>query len=100
MTIQFPYVVKFVTVVNTGSAVALRFGFSRLGVSGSGKNYYVLEPGQSYTGDWRVEDLYLISNTSAQSSASVVAGLTPIPRGVPALGSATGNNWSGSSGVG
>lgn len=100
MVIQFPYVAKFVTVLNTGSAVALRFGFSRAGVSGSGTNYYVLEPGQSYTGEWRIEDLHLISNTSAQSSASVIAGLTPIPRGVPAISPATGNNWSGSSGVG
>lgn len=101
LKIQFPYVTKFVTVVNenTGSNVAMRVGFSALGVSGSGTNYFLLDNGESYTGEWRLEDIFLISNTTSQTSASVIAGLTPIPRGVPSF-VATGNNWSGSSGVG
>ena len=101
LKIQFPYVAKFVTVVNenSGSNVAIRVGFSILGVSGSGTNFFLLDNGESYTGEWRIEDIFLISNTSAQSSASIIAGLTPIPRGVPSF-VATGNNWSGSSGVG
>jgi hypothetical protein len=101
LKIQFPYVTKFVTIVNesTTGQPAMRVGFSQLGVSGSGKNYFILDPGESYTGEWRLEDLFLISNTTAQTSASIVAGLTPIPRGVPSF-VATGNNWSGSSGVG
>jgi len=101
LQIQFPYVTKFVTVVNenTGTNVALRVGFSTLGVSGSGTNYFLLDNGESYTGEWRLEDIFLISNSTSQTSASVIAGLTPIPRGVPSF-VATGNNWSGSSGVG
>jgi hypothetical protein len=101
LQIQFPYVTKFVTVVNeaTTGQPAIRVGFSVLGISGSGKNYFLLDAGESYTGEWRIEDLYLLSHTSAQSSASVIAGLTPIPRGIPSF-VATGNNWSGSSGVG
>ena len=101
LKIQFPYVTKFVTVVNenTGSNVAIRVGFSALGVSGSGKNFFLLDNGESYTGDWRLEDIFLISNSTSQTSASIIAGLTPIPRGVPSF-VATGNNWSGSSGVG
>ena len=101
LKIQFPYVTKFVTIVNesTTGQPAMRVGFSQLGVSGSGTNYFILDPGESYTGEWRLEDLFLISNTTAQTSASIVAGLTPIPRGVPSF-VATGNNWSGSSGVG
>lgn len=101
LKIQFPYVSKFVTVVNenAGTNVAMRVGFSQLGVSGSGTNYFLLDNGESYTGEWRIEDIYLISNTTSQTSASVIAGLTPIPRGVPSFVS-TGNNWSGSSGVG
>jgi len=101
LKIQFPYVTKFVTVVNenTGTNVALRVGFSVLGVSGSGTNYFLLDNGESYTGEWRLEDIFLISNSTSQTSASVIAGLTPIPRGVPSF-VATGNNWSGSSGVG
>jgi len=101
LKIQFPYVAKFVTVVNenTGSNVAMRVGFSILGVSGSGTNYFLLDNGESYTGEWRIEDIFLISNSTSQTSASVIAGLTPIPRGVPAI-TGSGNNWSGSSGVG
>lgn len=101
LKIQFPYVAKFVTVVNenTGSNVAMRVGFSALGVSGSGTNYFLLDNGESYTGEWRIEDIFLISNSTSQTSASVIAGLTPIPRGVPAI-TGSGNNWSGSSGVG
>ena len=101
LKIQFPYVTKFVTVVNesVSPAPAIRVGFSILGVSGSGTNFFLLDNGESYTGEWRIEDIFLISNTTAQSSASIIAGLTPIPRGVPSF-VATGNNWSGSSGVG
>ena len=101
LKIQFPYVTKFVTIINTGSVVtpSIRVGFSATGTSGSGTNYFTLAYGESYTGEWRIEDLFLISATAAQSSASIVAGLTPIPRGVPSF-VATGNNWSGSSGVG
>lgn len=101
LKIQFPYVTKFVTVANEGTSLApaMRVGFSVLGTSGSGTNYFILDPGESYTGEWRIEDIFLISNTTAQTSASVIAGLTPIPRGVPSFVS-TGNNWSGSAGVG
>ena len=101
LKIQFPYVTKFVTVVNenTGTNIAMRVGFSQLGVSGSGTNFFLLDNGESYTGEWRVEDIFLISNSTSQTSASVIAGLTPIPRGIPSFVS-TGNNWSGSSGVG
>jgi hypothetical protein len=99
--VQFPFVAKFVTIINTGSAVTpnLKVGFSALGVSGSGTNYFTLTFGQSYTGDWRIEDIYLQSATTSPTSASIIAGLTPIPRGVPSFVS-TGNNWSGSAGIG
>ena len=103
LKIQFPYVAKFVTIINTGSAAAaptIRVGFSALGTSGSNaSNYFSLAFGESYTGEWRVEDIFLISSTGVQSSASIIAGLTPIPRGVPAI-TGSGNNWSGSIGVG
>lgn len=102
LKIQFPYVTKFVTVSNenTGTNVQMRVGFSALGTSGSGTNYFLLDNGESYTGEWRIEDIFLISNSTSQTSASVIAGLTPIPRGIPPLSGTTGNNWSGSSGVG
>ncbi len=102
--VEFPYVVKFVTVINmtSGSTNPIRVGFSAAGVSGS--NYFVLNGGDSYTGEWRIEDLYLRSDNGLESSASIIAGLTPIPRGVPSFvlsgNVMIGNNWSGSVGVG
>lgn len=106
LRISFPYVTKFVTIQNTfnGAARTLRVGFSSNAVTSSatsGMNYFVLDNGESYTGEWRIEDIYLLSNVAGNAtSASIVAGLTNIPRGIPALGAPSGNNWSGSSGVG
>lgn len=102
LKIQFPYITKFVTIVNTlsGSSIPIRVGFSALGVSGSGTNYFTIDNGESYTGEWRIEDIFLISNTTLQTSASIIAGLTPIPRGIPPMSGSTGNNWTGSVGVG
>ncbi len=101
--VEFPFVTKFVTIsnTNTGANVPLRFGFSQNGVTGSaagadGDYYFVLDNGDSYTGEFRITSLYLISDTaSTQTSASVVAGLTGIEtRELP------GPNWTGSAGVG
>ena len=106
LRISFPYVTKFVTIQNTANGLTrtLRVGFSSNAVTSSaasGMNYFVLDNGESYTGEWRIEDIYLLSSTAgSQTSASIIAGLTNIPRGIPALGASSGNNWSGSSGVG
>ena len=75
----------------------MRFGFSSLGITGSkpggNANYFSLDNGESYTGEWRVARIYLMSE-SAETSASVAAGLTGIATG------SLENNWSGSLGVG
>ena len=98
--ISFPYVTKFVTVVNehSGSSAKLRVGFSALGVTGSdandtGDNYFILDNGESYTGEFRVSSIY-IAGHSAPTTASVIAGMTGIPS------YKLENNWSGTSGVG
>jgi hypothetical protein len=98
--VAFPFVTKFVTIsnTNTGANVPLRFGFSSLGVieaaAGSGNYYFTLDNGDSYTGEFRVTNLYLLSDTASETSASIVAGLTGIqPRELRA-------NWTGSIGVG
>ena len=95
--ISFPYVTKFVTVVNehSGSSAKLRVGFSALGVTGSatndtGNNYFILDNGESYTGEFRVSSLYLAGN-STNTTASVIAGMTGIPAGK------LRTNWSGTS---
>ena len=104
----FSSVTKFVTITNTntGTNVPLRVGFSMLGVTGSsygegglsndgGNSYFVLDNGESYTGEWRVSAVYLLSDTvDVPTSASIIAGLTGISAEM------LPDNWSGSSGVG
>ena len=100
--VSFPRISKFVTVRNTLSPddtdVPLRVGFSSNGTSGSvagQKNYFTLSNGESYTGEWRLSSIYLLSESSSESSASIVAGLTTV-----STGSNNFSNWSGSLGVG
>ena len=98
--IRFPYVTKFVTVINehNGASSKLRVGFSALGVTGSGANdtgdnYFLLDNGESYTGEFRVSSIF-IAGHSAPATASVIAGMTGIPS------AKLRTNWSGTSGVG
>jgi hypothetical protein len=98
--ISFPFVTKFVTVINehSGSSAKLRVGFSALGVTGSdandtGDNFFLLDNGESYTGEFRVSSVFLAGNTT-NTTASVIAGMT----GIPSYKLQT--NWSGTSGVG
>tara|TARA_R110000824_G_scaffold209531_1_gene395320 strand:+ start:6652 stop:7149 length:498 start_codon:yes stop_codon:yes gene_type:complete len=118
LEVAFPQVTRFVTVVNeaTGSNKPLRVGFSSNGVTGShptregaAENYFVLNNGESYTGEWRVAAVYLLgankpleaesaANVTFPTTASVIAGLTGIPS--QQLVRATNSNWSGSAGVG
>ena len=99
LKIPFPNVTKFVTVVNevTGANAPLRVGFSVLGVTGSAgggtDNFFLLDNGESYTGEWRVSDIYMLGH-AAGATASVIAGLTGVIRGELPL------NWSGNLGVG
>lgn len=117
--VAFPSVTRWVTVINdaTGSNKPLRVGFSESGVMG-GRNtlslersYFVLNNGESFTGEWRLKSLFLIGVSSIKhdssgdllpitvtgigipTTASVIAGLTGI-----GTGSLQGN-WTGSAGV-
>ena len=101
--LEFNGITRFFTIVNTckGQNAPLRFGFSDQGVTGSGTNtglgtnYFVLDNGESYTGELRVSSLFIMGhNDATPSSASVIAGLTGI-----SLSHLT-TNWSGSTGVG
>lgn len=100
LKVEFKRVSKFVIITNTlsGSAtnVPLRFGFSVAGVNGAVEsNYGVLNNGESFEADYRVVDLYLVSDSgTAECSASVLAGLTQIEA------SRLPDNWSGSWGIG
>ena len=90
--LEFPTVTKFVTVVNehSGSSAKLRVGFSAAGIAGN--NYFILDNGESYTGEFRLSSIYLRGDTTA-TSASVIAGLTMIEtNNLP-------SNWSGSDSI-
>jgi hypothetical protein len=104
--ITFPDIAQRVFVSNINSASALRVGFSSNGVKGT--NYFIIPAASSSvvypTQEFRVKvsAIYLLSNTTTPTSASVFAELSNIgishlqnsgPNGV-------GNNWSGSVGVG
>ena len=104
--VEFPQITKFVTITNvkTGANVPLRVGFSSLGVTGSANppvaggsdHYFVLDNGESYTGEFRVSKLFLLGDEKSGNTAeaSVIAGLTSVPAtDLP-------YNWSGSAGVG
>jgi len=123
LTVALPRVSKFITIRNTvGRALtnqhagdsttgSMRVGFASIGTVASGNipggagftlnggaygaNYFVLAPGESYTGEWRIKDIFLMGDTTHQASASIIAGLTPVGTGSVAF-----DNWSGSLGVG
>jgi hypothetical protein len=93
LEIKFDQVTKFVIIRNeTDSADAIRVGFSS-GVL-AGTNYVRLAVSESLSADYKVTSVFLRSDTAAQQSASIVAGLTNIPSGRLSA------NWSGSNGVG
>jgi len=101
--ISFYNVTRFFTVRNTLESAAasskLRVGFAANGVKAvEHNNYFTLDNGESYSGDFKITKLYLLGDGAVQgATASIVAGLTSIQS--IAL-SASANNWSGTSGVG
>ena len=91
--IEFPTITKFVTVVNehSGSSAKLRVGFSSAGTINI--NHFILDNGESYTGEFRVSSIYLAGD-STPTTASIIAGLTMIEtENLP-------TNWSASDGTG
>ena len=91
--IEFPTITKFVTVVNehSGSSAKLRVGFSSAGTINT--NHFILDNGESYTGEFRVSSIYLAGD-STPTTASIIAGLTMIEtENLP-------TNWSASDGTG
>jgi hypothetical protein len=92
--ISFPNVTKFVTIVNetTGTNAQLRVGFSSNGVKSG--NYFLLDNGESYTGEWRITSIFLMGNGATAPTASIIAGVTNVPS------TELTANWSGSVGVG
>ena len=104
--ITFPYVTRWIIVQNNSSTTTedLKVGFSSLGVQGT--NYFTIYNRQDPANadrssicprlELKLTEIYL----TGSSNAEVIAGLTNIPvERVNNIGT-SGNNWSGSSGVG
>lgn len=97
--ISFPNVSRFVIITNTEPPTSpsrpFRFGFSEAGVEGlNDNNYVVLDNGESFTAEFRVIKVFLMSDDGFEASGSVHAGLTGIKKNHLL------DNWSGSAGIG
>jgi hypothetical protein len=83
LEISFPKVTKFVTVRNDGTdqsaSAEMRVAFATGGLDDGNANYFVLAESSSFSADFRVTRLYLMSNAPTLGlTASVIAGLTQI----------------------
>lgn len=102
LEITFPYVTQWITFINhdNGAGNHLKVGFSDLGLAGT--NYFRVGP---ENGNERSQNVTIKVKTSrvfltGSGDFDIVAGLTNIPiQRVDNIGT-SGNNWSGSVGVG
>lgn len=93
--IAFPAVTRSITVRNDNASDAIRVGFSAHGTKGTENNYYfTLAGGASFQEDIKLSSVFLLSDEASAGAATVIAGLTGIPR------ESMTNNFSGSVGVG
>lgn len=102
--VTFPEVTQKIVVSNVNSASPLRVGFSSNGVKGT--NYFIIPAATSTTVfpsqefKVKVSSIFILSNTTTPTSASVFAELTNIDTDLLASSGPNGSNWSGSVGVG
>ena len=97
--VAFPYVTRWVTIINNDVSNACKVGFSRNGLED--ENYFTIGKGvtnipvESGRLELKVSSIYL----TGSSNVDVVAGLTTIRSDATSMGTGL-PNWSGSAGVG
>lgn len=98
--VYFPYVTRWVQIINNDTANVVKVGFSRRGLD-SEKNYFTVgeaaaanQPSVSERLELKVSELHITGSTNID----IVAGLTTIPS--ERTTTESGPNWSGSAGVG
>ena len=102
--VTFPEVTQRIVVSNVDSASPLRVGFSSNGIKET--NYFIIPAATSTTifptqeFKVKVSSIFILSNTTTPTSASVFAELTNIDTKLLELSGPSGSNWSGSLGVG
>ena len=99
--ISFPYVTKWIYVINNSSNDVCKVGFSENGLALSnwftvGKPAGAGERGNSQVLDLKITELWL----TGSQDVDIVAGLTNLSTDRVLNASPSGSNWSGSSGVG
>jgi hypothetical protein len=102
LEVTFPKVTKFVTIRNdaTSSAGEIRLAFSSGGLGAdkdggtSANNYIRIAQSASFSADFRVTRLYLMSDKNYSTNATVIAGLTQIDA------THLPESWKGDTGVG
>ena len=83
LEVSFPKVTKFVTIRNDGAPESascfIRVAFASGGLDESYNNYFSIAESSSFSADFRVTRLYLLSEADAAGpTATVIAGLTQI----------------------
>ena len=92
--VTFPSVSKFVVIRNDeADASLMRVAFSSNGLKDSNDNYFTLSGSESFSADFKITKLYLMSDSATPTSASVIAGLTGI------TASRLSGSWDGLDGV-
>tara|TARA_R100000278_G_scaffold119836_1_gene101628 strand:- start:353 stop:814 length:462 start_codon:yes stop_codon:yes gene_type:complete len=80
--IEFPGVTKFVIVRNEEhddiADSKIRLAFASGGLHQPNYNYILINPSSSFSADYRVSQLYIMSDSSTQPKVSVIAGITTI----------------------
>lgn len=97
--VYFPYVTRWVQIINNDTSNAVKVGFSKRGLD-SEKNYFTVgkgaaaQPTASERLELKVSELHITGSTNVD----IIAGLTTIPS--ERTQTTTGPSWSGSAGVG
>lgn len=93
---DFDFVTRFFTVKNKTAGATLAVAFTQRGLASGVSNYFTVNGGESYTGEFRTSSLFLSGSAGATLDFELVVGLTNIP--VKNFLTITGSN--GYSGVG
>jgi len=80
--VEFPGVTKFITVRNEEhndiADSQVRLAFASGGLHQPNFNYILINASSSFSADYRVSQVYIMSDTATQPKVSVIAGITTI----------------------
>jgi len=98
--VYFPYVTRWVQIINNDTSNVVKVGFSKRGLQAE-KNYFTVgeaaatnQPSVSERLELKISELHITGSTNID----IIAGLTTIPS--ERTTTTFGPNWSGSAGVG